>query len=122
MNNPLKFKKVDPTGNITGLSAIEGKWVRSPMYDTMLDTTSNWLNRSGVGTFYKYALLAPKAASQIAKTILSPITHARNFISAGAFVAANGAFFPTYGDFSMLMPKSMGGQGVRGRRFTGSSG
>ena len=112
MANPLKFKQVKPTGQITGLSSLEGKWVRSPIYDSMFDTTSNWLNRSGVGTFYKYAILGPKAASQIAKTILSPLTHARNFISAGAFVAANGAFFPTYGDFSMLMPKSLGGEGV----------
>jgi hypothetical protein len=57
-------------------------------------------------------VLAPKAASQIAKTILSPITHVRNFISAGAFVSANGAFFPTYGDVQTLLPKSIGGQGV----------
>ena len=34
--------------------------------------------------------LYPKAASQIAKTILSPVTHLRNFVSAGAFAAANG--------------------------------
>ena len=66
----------------------------------------------GVGTFYKYAVLAPKAASQIAKTILSPLTHVRNFISAGAFVSANGAFFPNYGDISVLLPKALGGQGV----------
>ena len=32
----------------------------------------------------------PKATSQMAKTILSPFTHARNFISAGAFAMANG--------------------------------
>ena len=59
--------------------------------------------------FYKYAILGPKAGSQITKTILSPLTHIRNLLSAGAFVAANGAFFPTYGDFKMLMPASMGG-------------
>jgi hypothetical protein len=39
---------------------------------------------------YTGLLLYPKATSQIAKTILSPITHMRNFISAGAFAAANG--------------------------------
>ena len=31
-----------------------------------------------------------KATAQLAKTVLSPITHARNLISAGAFAAANG--------------------------------
>ena len=39
---------------------------------------------------YDSFILYPKATSQMAKTILSPITHARNFISAGAFATANG--------------------------------
>jgi hypothetical protein len=91
--------------------------MRAPIHDAVFDTTSNWLNRSGVGTFYKYGVLAPKAISQIAKTILSPLTHARNFISASAFVAANGAAFPNYGDVSMLMPKSLGGEGVLGQAY-----
>ena len=43
-----------------------------------------------LGSIYSGLLLYPKATSQIAKTILSPITHMRNFISAGAFAAANG--------------------------------
>jgi hypothetical protein len=115
--NPLKFKKIEKSGQINGLSKLEGMYMRAPIYDAVFDTTSNWLNRSGVGTFYKYGVLAPKAISQIAKTILSPLTHARNFISASAFVAANGAAFPNYGDISMLMPKSMGGEGVLGQAY-----
>jgi hypothetical protein len=39
---------------------------------------------------YQNLILYPKATSQMAKTILSPFTHARNFISAGAFAMANG--------------------------------
>ena len=39
---------------------------------------------------YDSFILYPKATSQIAKTILSPITHVRNFVSAGAFAGANG--------------------------------
>ena len=35
-------------------------------------------------------VLLPKAAAQMAKTILSPVTHVRNLVSAGAFAAANG--------------------------------
>jgi len=42
------------------------------------------------GKIYQNFILYPKATSQIAKTILSPITHVRNFVSAGAFAAANG--------------------------------
>ena len=39
---------------------------------------------------YRNLVLLPKATSQMAKTILSPVTHARNFVSAGAFAVANG--------------------------------
>jgi hypothetical protein len=41
-------------------------------------------------TLYQNLVLYPKATSQMAKTILAPFTHARNFISAAAFAAANG--------------------------------
>ena len=43
-----------------------------------------------VGKMYENFILYPKATSQIAKTILSPITHVRNFLSASAFATANG--------------------------------
>jgi hypothetical protein len=96
---------------------LDGLFIKAPQYEGIFDVTSNWLNRSNVGTFYKYAVLGPKAASQIAKTILSPLTHVRNVISAGAFVSANGAFFPNYGDIKMLLPKVLGGEGVIGKAY-----
>ena len=43
-----------------------------------------------IGKLYDNLLLYPKATSQLAKTILSPVTHLRNLISAGAFATANG--------------------------------
>ena len=111
--NPLQFKQVPiREGQLSGLSALEGKYLRAPIYDAVFDVTSNWLNKSSIGPAYKYMLLAPKAVSQITKTILSPITHVRNFISAGAFASANGAFFPNYGDLKMLAPKFLGGEGL----------
>ena len=39
---------------------------------------------------YQNLILYPKATAQMAKTILAPFTHARNFISAAAFAGANG--------------------------------
>jgi hypothetical protein len=42
---------------------------------------------------YKYLFLYPKAGAQIAKTVLSPTTHIRNFLSASAFSLANGTLF-----------------------------
>ena len=43
-----------------------------------------------LASFYNNFILYPKATSQLAKTVLAPVTHVRNFISAGAFAAANG--------------------------------
>ena len=39
---------------------------------------------------YESFILYPKATSQLAKNCFSPITHVRNFVSAGAFASANG--------------------------------
>ena len=47
---------------------------------------STWADNA----IYRNLVLLPKATSQMAKTILSPVTHARNFISAGAFAVAKG--------------------------------
>ena len=56
-----------------------------------LEKTSLTTQSPGIlGRLYESLVLYPKATSQIAKTILSPVTHLRNFVSAGAFAAANG--------------------------------
>jgi len=125
--DPLKWKKYESDSNKIA-TALDGKYIQSPQYDPLLGVRNNWLNSTGnVGTFYKLAILGPKAGSQITKTILSPLTHVRNLLSAGAFVAANGAAFPTYGDFQMLMPKMFGGEnimkqayGLTGKRVLGT--
>ncbi len=55
---------------------------------------SNFFIREGkVADAYKYIFLYPKAGAQIAKTVLSPTTHIRNFLSASAFSVANGTLF-----------------------------
>ena len=56
-----------------------------------LEQAAGGLSGSGpLMRMYESLVLWPKATSQIAKTILSPVTHARNFISAASFAAANG--------------------------------
>ena len=125
--DPLKYKKyISDTNKIP--TALDNKYIQTPQFDPLLGVRNNWLNSTGnIGMFYKLAILGPKAGSQITKTILSPLTHVRNLLSAGAFVAANGAFFPSYGDFKMLMPETFGGQnvfkqayGLTGRRVLGT--
>ena len=69
---------------------LNGKYAISGIADA-LETTSKDLGAKGmVGKMYENFILYPKATSQIAKTILSPITHVRNFLSASAFATANG--------------------------------
>ncbi len=117
--DPNKFKKVeiDTRPELQGMSSLEGKYVRAPEYDAMFDVTSNWLNNTQVGLAYRYMLLLPKGASQVAKTILSPFTHVRNFLSATAFAAANGAILPNLTDVQTLAPKALGGKGVLGDAY-----
>jgi len=47
----------------------------------------------GMSDAYKYLFLYPKAGAQVAKTVLSPTTHIRNFLSASSFSVANGTLF-----------------------------
>jgi hypothetical protein len=69
---------------------INGKYAIDEIADA-LEETNNAYKTKGTGQqIYEGLLLYPKATSQIAKTILSPVTHARNFVSAGAFATANG--------------------------------
>ena len=69
---------------------INGKYAIDEIADA-LEETNNAYKKKGTGQqIYEGLLLYPKATSQIAKTILSPVTHLRNFVSAGAFAAANG--------------------------------
>jgi hypothetical protein len=117
-NNPLQFKKIEPIKGFEYLSGMEGKYMKAPIHDAVFNVTNDWLTRSNVGTLYRYAILAPKGISQIAKTILSPITHVRNFITAGAFAAANGAIFPSLGDIKTLAPKLLGGEGLVGQAYS----
>ena len=115
--DPFKFKKIEAIKGFEYLSGMEGKYMKSPIHDAVFNVTNDWLTRSNVGTLYRYAILAPKGISQIAKTILSPITHVRNFITAGAFAAANGAIFPSLGDIKTLAPKFLGGEGLVGTAY-----
>jgi hypothetical protein len=60
-------------------------------------------------TLYKNAILYPKAGAQLAKTVLGPVTHARNFLSAMAFAGANGVLLNNeFGALKKAWNSSMG--------------
>jgi len=66
-------------------------YIFHPRVAEAIEGTTKWY--TGPGTLlklYRNLVLFPKATSQVAKTILSPITHVRNLISAAAFSTANG--------------------------------
>ena len=54
----------------------------------------------GASFLYRNLLLIPKAASQLAKTVLSIPTHIRNVMSAGAFAGGNGILFTNPADLA----------------------
>ena len=68
---------------------IAGKYALTD-YAQALKEVDNMKPKSMPALLYQNLVLYPKATSQMAKTILAPFTHARNFISAAAFAAANG--------------------------------
>ena len=85
-------ESIDPSKKFASglVNAIDGKYALREVAEAFDSTTQLMKNQSNVSKLYQNLVLYPKATSQMAKTILSPITHARNFISAGAFATANG--------------------------------
>ena len=70
---------------------IGDKWALAGNVDGIFRTLDDVAKNPKLATkIYQNFILYPKATSQMAKTILSPFTHGRNFISAGAFAMANG--------------------------------
>jgi hypothetical protein len=98
--NDVRQIRIDPAKTLTvyGKGGAINPFERNgrPLYAPSgiadaLEKTSQTLDGTGaLGRIYESLVLYPKATSQIAKTILSPVTHMRNFVSAGAFAAANG--------------------------------
>jgi hypothetical protein len=88
------FRKIDfKAGNNleAGITnPLEGKYAINEIADALEETAAQTRSKSIIGKIYENFILYPKATSQLAKTVLSPVTHVRNFISAGAFATANG--------------------------------
>jgi hypothetical protein len=86
----IEAARLEELGIIDELTnPIAGKYALSD-YAQALKQVDNLKKNDLPATLYQNLVLYPKATSQMAKTILAPFTHARNFISAAAFAAANG--------------------------------
>ena len=91
------------SNNLTGKYALTGNADALVRGDILKEST--WLPY----TLYKNAILYPKAGAQLAKTVLGPVTHARNFLSAMAFAGANGVLLNNeFGALKKAWNSSMG--------------
>jgi hypothetical protein len=88
----MKRNKDAALVDVASLNPLTGKWTLKGNADALYNVNKNIVTpESGWGArLYANAILYPKATSQMAKTILAPFTHMRNFLSAGAFATANG--------------------------------
>jgi hypothetical protein len=91
------------TNNLDGKFALTGNADALVRGDITQD--SKFLRYS----IYRNLILAPKAGAQLAKTVLGPVTHMRNFLSAAAFAGANGVLLNNeFGALKKAWNSSMG--------------
>ena len=74
-------------------------------------------DKSTLQQLYDSFVLYPKATSQMAKTILSPVTHIRNFVSAGAFASSNGLFLQAPDEIAAAMKDAYKALQIPGSRM-----
>jgi len=88
----IEADKLDPGRKFEAgvTNPIANKYTINEIADALEETSSSYLKDSIVGKLYSNLILYPKATSQIAKTVLAPVTHMRNFVSASFFAFANG--------------------------------
>ena len=89
----LKRKtKEEVLEDVASINPLTGKYTLIGNAEALYNVNKNIIgpNSGFAGRLYSNLILYPKATSQMAKTILSPFTHMRNFLSAGAFATANG--------------------------------
>jgi hypothetical protein len=82
----LQIKERKIVESIT--NPVAGKYALTDQADALIKTQES--SKGLPAQLYQNLVLYPKATSQMAKTILAPFTHMRNFISAAAFAGANG--------------------------------
>ena len=88
----VKKIEIDPGRTIeAGITdSLNGKYAPKGVAEAIEESAMVARDKSTLTQLYENFVLYPKATSQLAKTVLSPITHVRNFLSASAFTTANG--------------------------------
>ena len=89
----VKKKVIDKNNIAMGATNPFGEsqfFARPGVAKALKDTGLQQQDPGMLGQLYQSLVLYPKGLSQVAKTILSPVTHMRNFVSASFFATANG--------------------------------
>ena len=87
------FSYLDEKGKVIEapiINALDGRYALNETLRGIGNVQKSFLGDGFASQLYQNLILYPKATSQMAKTILAPFTHARNFMSAAMFAAANG--------------------------------
>jgi hypothetical protein len=121
----IKKIELDPgrTEEAGIVNPLDGLYAERGVAEAIEQTAMIARDKSSLFQLYQNFILYPKATSQLAKTVLSPITHARNFISAGAFAAANGlipGLTVSLDDTGRAFKEAYGALQVKGARMDNS--
>ena len=100
----VQFKQGENLNNLVP-TKLNQKYTLKTIGDSIIDQVDNQRNGT-ISKLYNYFVLAPKSISQQAKTIFSPFTHLRNFVSASAFTMMNGNWFTNPAKAADLFKKS----------------
>ena len=89
--NGMQIKS--PLGEEIYTNPMNGKFTSSEFEQAIKFAEEMPLDGLMKSSLYRYLIAVPKAGAQVAKTVLSPFTHMRNFTSAVAFSAGTGNLF-----------------------------
>jgi hypothetical protein len=115
----IKKIDIDPSRTIEAgiTNPLNGRYAEKGVAEAIEESSMLARDKSTLQQLYDSFVLYPKATSQMAKTILSPVTHVRNFISAGAFASSNGLFLQSAGDISAAMKDAYKALQIPGSRM-----
>ena len=117
----IKKIEIDPSRTIEAgiTNPVNGKYAERGVAEALEEASQVAAAPSTLAQMYQSFILYPKATSQLAKTVLSPITHVRNFVSAGAFATANGLIpgLVSPDDFGKAFKEAFGQLQIPGARM-----
>ena len=115
----IKQIDIDPSRTIEAgiTNPLNGRYAEKGVAEAIEESSMIARDKSTLQQLYDSFVLYPKATSQMAKTILSPVTHVRNFISAGAFASSNGLFLQAPDEIAAAMKDAFKALQIPGSRM-----